>query len=67
MMDVFQQEPELVDGCAVAILKAILKVLYHHSVIRHYACRTSGIAQLQQLVFRVFQVVGLLLPHPLRH
>lgn len=26
-MDVFQQEPGLMDGCAEAILKAILKVL----------------------------------------
>lgn len=70
MMDVFQREPGLVDGCAEAILKAILKVLhimYYHSLIRPYASETTRIAQLQQIVFGVFEDVGLLLPCPLHH
>lgn len=49
------------DGCVEAILKAILKVLhimYHHGLIRLYASEMTRIAQLQQIVFGVHEVVG---------
>lgn len=68
MMYVFQREPGLVDGYSEAILNTILKVLcimYHHSLIRPFASKMTRIAQLQQIAFGVFEVVGLPLPCPL--